>query len=112
MRNRGFFYGLGCPLQGAAILFAFGYRLTRKRVFERFATHLVTGDVLLELVPYVFLNRLFVTSHRIDVVPRHQKCRFPYLYLRFACRSKIIRLLLPLRYPTNSETLYFGGIAT
>ena len=56
------------PYRGAAILFAFGYRLTRKRVGKLLETHLVTGDVLLELAPYVFLDRLFIPSHRIDVV--------------------------------------------
>ena len=31
--------------------------------------------------------------------PLAQKCRLPYLYFRFACLSKIMRLLFPLRYP-------------
>ena len=31
--------------------------------------------------------------------PLAQKCRFPYLYFKFACLSKIMRLLFPLRYP-------------
>ena len=35
---------------------------------------------------------------------------FPYLYLRLACRSNIIRLLFPFRYPMICDTLYFGGI--
>ena len=42
--------------------------------------------------------------------PRAQKCLLPYLYLRLACRSNIIRLLLPFRYPIICDTLYFGGI--
>ena len=43
---------------------------------------------------------------------RHSKCRFPYLYFRLANWSKIIRLLFPLRIPTNLLTLIFGGIVT
>ena len=44
--------------------------------------------------------------------PLHQKWRLPYLYFRFACRSKIIRVLFPLRYPMNCDTLRCGGIHT
>ena len=40
--------------------------------------------------------------------PLAQKCLFPYLYFRFACRSNIIRLLFPFRYPIIWDTLYFG----
>ena len=43
--------------------------------------------------------------------PLHQKCRFPYLYLRFACLSNIISVLFPFKYPTKSDTLIFGGIS-
>ena len=44
--------------------------------------------------------------------PRHQKLLEPYLYFKFACRSKIINVLLPLRYPRNCAILMCGGILT
>ena len=37
----------GCPLPGAAYLFAFDYRLTRKRVIEFLDADLIGCDVLL-----------------------------------------------------------------
>ena len=43
--NRNFI--TGCPLPGAAYLFAFAYRLTRERVVEFFDTYLVGCYVLL-----------------------------------------------------------------
>ena len=42
--------------------------------------------------------------------PLAQKCLSPYLYFKFACLSKIIRLLFPLRYPIICATLYLGGM--
>lgn len=45
------------------------YWRTRERVIELLETHLVTRDVLPELLPYVLSNRLFVPPNRIDVVP-------------------------------------------
>ena len=59
----------GCPPSGGGSLSAFGYRLTRKRVFEFLETHLVARDVLLKQVAYIFLYRLFVTPHCIYIVP-------------------------------------------
>ena len=58
---------LATPFRGG-LLFAFDYRLTRKRVFELPEAHLVAGDVLLELIPYVRFYRLFISSYRIYVV--------------------------------------------
>ena len=69
------------PFRGAAILFAFSYRLTRKRVRKLLETHLVTGDVLLKLVPYIFLNRLFIASYRIYIVPTAPEVPVPVLVL-------------------------------
>ena len=34
----------------------------------------------------------------------------PNLYFKFACLSKIIIALFPLRYPMICDILYFGGI--
>ena len=51
-------------------------------------------------------------TDRIYIVPRHQKLLELYLYLKFACRSKIINVLLPLRYPINCAILVCGGILT
>ena len=44
--------------------------------------------------------------------PLHQKCRFPYLYFKFANRSKIINALFPFNIPMNLDTDIFGGIDT
>ena len=44
--------------------------------------------------------------------PSLQKCLFPNLYFKSACRSNIINADFPLRYPTKSDTAYFGGIIT
>ena len=60
---------LRLPPSGGGSLFAFGNRLTRKRVFEFLEAHLLTCDVLLELVAYIFFYRLFVTPHCIYIVP-------------------------------------------
>ncbi len=57
------------PPSGGGILLALDYRLTRKRVFELLETHLVTCDVLLELVMYIFFDCLFVPSYRVHIVP-------------------------------------------
>ena len=43
--------------------------------------------------------------------PFAQKCRLPYLYFKFACRSNIINVDLLFKYPINSATEYFGGIS-
>ena len=52
-----------------------------------------------------------------DHVNRPKLCRqhkngVLYLYFRFACLSKIIKLLFPLRYPINCDTLRYGGMHT
>ena len=47
-----------------------------------------------------------------DRYPSDQKCLFPYLYFKFACRSNIINADLPFKYPINDDTLNFGGIIT
>ena len=58
----------GCPPSGGGSLFAFDYRLTRKRVFELSEAHLVAGDVLLKLVPYVLFYCLFISPYRVYIV--------------------------------------------
>ena len=39
--------------------------------------------------------------------PGHQNARFPYLHFKFACRSKMIKLLFSLRNPTKQDSLIF-----
>jgi hypothetical protein len=48
-------------------LFAFGYRLIRKRGFEFLEAHLLTCDVLLKLVANIFFS--FVAPLCIYIVP-------------------------------------------
>ena len=86
--------------------------VTRKRVGKFFQADLVRGYILLQLIPYIFLYCLLITPYRVHIVAAAPEMSVPYLYLRFACRSKIIRLLFPFRYPITSDTLYFGGIFT
>ena len=104
------------PYRGAAILFAFGYRLTRKRVCELLETHLVTGDVLLELVPYIFLNRLFVTAHCIDIVPSAPEVPVTELILQVCVTIEDHQAALSLKishklrkHCTSEELLHKGG---
>ena len=56
---------------------------------------------------YAFIAFLFRPTVSTKY-PLAQKCLFPYLYFRLACRSNIIRLLFPFRYPIIWDTLYFG----
>lgn len=58
---------------------------------------------------YAFIAFLFRPTVSTKY-PLAQKCLFPYLYFRLACRSNIIRLLFPFRYPIIWDTLYFGGM--
>ena len=69
------------PPSGGGFLLAFDYRLTRKRVFEFLETHLITSYVLLELVVYIFLYRLFVPPHGIHIVPPALEVPVPILVL-------------------------------
>ena len=85
---------------------------TRKRVNVFFDAHLVLCKIFFKLIPYVFFDYPFVSAYRIHIVASTPKFLEPYLYLRFACLSKIIRLLFPLRYPINCATLIYGGILT
>ena len=55
------------PLKGL-YLFAPFYRLTRKRVYKLFYTQLIIFIVLLQLIPYVLLNCLFITSYCIYII--------------------------------------------
>ena len=48
----------------------------------------------------------------IYIVPFAPKFPIPIFYFKFACRSNIIKLLFPLRYPMNCDTLYLGGMLT
>ena len=99
---------LGLPLKG--FLLCLGIFATRKRVYEFLDAYLVGYLVLLQLVLDVSLNCFLFRPTVSTKYPLAQKCLFPYFYLRFACRSNIIRLLFPFRYPMIYDTLYFGGI--
>ena len=92
------FLSRGRPLKGPFYL-RLSFLATRKRVHELLKAQLIGNLVLLQLIFNVLLDFLFVLSYRIHEVSLAQKCRFPYLYFKFACLSKIMRLLFPLRYP-------------
>ena len=93
------FLSRGRPLKGPFYL-RLSFLATRKRVHELLKAQLIGNLVLLQLIFNVLLDFLFVLSYRIHLkYPLAQKCRLPYLYFRFACLSKIMRLLFPLRYP-------------
>ena len=68
---------------------------------------LAEGIFHTDIVPY----RPCILAYRIYMISPHQKCRFPYLYFRFACLSKIIRPLLLFRYPMKLATLKCGSIS-
>ena len=42
---------------------------TRERVYILFQRYLIIGYVFLQLIPYVFLYRSFVSSHSVNIVP-------------------------------------------
>ena len=92
------FLSRGRPLKGPFYL-RLSFLATRKRVHELLKAQLIGNLVLLQLIFNVLLDFLFVLSYRIHEVSPGPECRLPYLYFRFACLSKIMRLLFPLRYP-------------
>ena len=55
-----------------------------------------TDDGVSGLSMYAFIAFLFRPTVSTKY-PLAQKCLFPYLYFRLACRSNIIRLLFPFR---------------
>lgn len=74
---------------------------------------LVLYDVILLLLLDIFLNRGFIEANRAYIVyPSAQNFLLPNLYFKFACLSKIIKELLPFRYPIKLDTLILGGILT
>ena len=101
-------YFLGLPLKGFSL--CLGILATRKRVHEFLDAYLVGYLIFLQLVLYVGFNCFLFRPTVSTKYPLAQKCLFPYLYFRFAWRSNIMRLLLPLRYPIICDTLYLGGI--
>ena len=94
------------PLKG--LFLCLGILATRKRVCELLQAHLVCYLIFCQLLLDVLLYLLFIPSDRVYIVSRLS----PYLYFKFACRSNIIKLLFPLRYPMICDTLYLGGILT
>ena len=100
------------PHQVGLLLFALGYLLTRKRVKVFLDRYLIRYFVLCKLISDILRNYFLVPPYCIHIVAFAPKCRFPYLYFRFACRSNIISELFPLRYPINCDTLYLDGILT
>ena len=92
------FLSRGRPLKGPFYL-RLSFLATRKRVHELLKAQLIGNLVLLQLIFNVLLDFLFVFPTVSTKYPLAQKCRLPYLYFRFACLSKIMRLLFPLRYP-------------
>lgn len=54
------------------------------------------------------MSRERVLKQYLDTV----KPEYDYLYFKFACRSNIISVLFPLRYPINCDTLKCGVILT
>ena len=96
------------PLKGLSLCLL--VHATRKRVHVLLDAYLVGYLILLELIFDILLYLLFISAYRIHIVLSGPEMLLPYLYLRFAWRSNIIKLLLPLRYPIICDTLYFGGI--
>ena len=95
----------GYPLRG--FIYALGFLLPVSGSINPFM--LIGSDILSSsnwfcmYALIAFLLRPAVSAK----YPLAQKCLFPYLYFRFACRSNIIRLLFPFRYPIVWDTLYF-----
>ena len=85
---------------------------TRKRVLVLFPTEAVLDLILLFLFPNVFLYGCSIDPYCTYVISRCPEIHVSVLVLQFACRSKIIIALFPLRYPMIWETLYLGGTLT
>lgn len=96
---------ISAPLKGLFIRFL--VLATRKRVYVLFYAQLVYELIFVQLMLYVFLYLLFIASHGVYIYLLAQKCRFPYLYFRFACLLKIIKLLLPFKNPIISAFLFY-----
>ena len=60
----------------------------------------------------IYSSITFLFLPTVSTYPVHQNFRYPYLYFKFAWRLNIIKLLFPFKYPTNVDTLIFGGMLT
>ena len=82
---------------------------------DRFGFAKIEFDESKAQIPADCMRVLYVEPGKIPYeteIPNTLDGEQPYLYLRLAWRSNIIKLLFPLRYPIICDTLYFGGILT
>lgn len=75
-------------------------------------TYLILSIIFLKLISYILRNHFAILTYRIYKIPLYQNFVLPYLYFRFACRSKVMKLLFPLRYSLIYATLRYGSILT
>ena len=81
-------------------------------IFVFLEAQLVAHLIVELLFLNVFADLGFISTYCIYEYPFAQNTLLPYLYFRFACRSNIMSVLFPLRYPMKSATASLGGIDT
>ena len=81
------------------------YWTSNRKIWRSFLCRKATAHFLHTVCTFARINGVSaqglhsLLSFASTKYPLAQKCRFPYLYFKFACLSKIMRLLFPLRYP-------------
>ena len=81
------------------LVFALLISYTRKRVFELSEAHLVAGDVLLKLVPYVFFYCLFISPYRVYIVSPAPEVPVAILVLEVSVTVEDHKATLTLKKP-------------
>ena len=79
----------------------------RKRASGVWDAQQVSEFILGQLMPDVLGYLCLILAHRIDIVTTAPELPITIFDLQLADCSYIIRLLFPLKYPTNADTPIF-----
>ena len=91
---------------------AFLLPAARKRASDVWDAQLFAEFILGQLMPDVLSYLCLILAHRVDIVTTAPELPITIFELQLADCSYIIRLLFPFKYPTNADTLIFGGISS
>lgn len=84
----------------------------RKRIGIFFYAGLICGKILFKLILYIFRYHFSILSDRIYVMSSTPEISRTILIFQICMPNKDHKLLCPLRYPINCDTLICGGILT
>ena len=82
------------PLKGTFLL-VLCYWLTCKRVYKLFYTHLIFFIILLQLIPYVLLYCLFISSYCVYIISPAPNMPVPIFVLQICIFLKYHQTALP-----------------